>query len=125
MPANFTACEVAALAAVSVRVVDKAIEEKALSGIRRPGVRGRRMLPLYAIPYAAIVARLPVTLLLTAKRNLARTLGELPVGRMTAERLEIAPAVTVDVPALVGRDLAERAERYGQSRDDHIDVNPE
>jgi uncharacterized protein (DUF433 family) len=124
MPANFTAREVAALADVTVRAVDKAIEEKVLAGIRKSGVRGRRMLPLYAVPYAAIVARLPVTLSLTAKRNLARTLGQLPTGRMTTEPLEIAPAVTVDVPALVGRDLAERAERYGRSRDDHIEVNP-
>ena len=125
MPASFTAREVAALANVTVRAVDKAIEEKVLSGIRRSGAHGRRMLPLYAVPYAAIVARLPITLSIAAKRNLARTLGERPAGRMTTEPLEIAPAVTVDVPTLVGRDLAERAQRYGQSRDDHIEVNPE
>jgi uncharacterized protein (DUF433 family) len=125
MPTSFTAREVAALANVTVRAVDKAIEEKVLLSIRRPGARGRRMLPLHAVPYAAIVARLPITLSLAAKRNLARTLGERPPQRMTTEPLEIAPAVTVDVPALVGRDLAERAERYGQSRDDHIEVNPD
>jgi uncharacterized protein (DUF433 family) len=44
---------------------------------------------------------------------------------MTAEPLEIAPAVTVDVPALVGRDLAERAARYGQAREDYIEINPD
>lgn len=125
MPANFTAREVAALADVTVRAVDKALEEKVLVGIRKPGARGRRMLPLYAVPYAAIVARLPVSLSLTAKRSLARALGQLPTGRMTTEPLEIAPAVMVDVPALVGRDLAERAERYGRSRDDDIEMNPE
>jgi uncharacterized protein (DUF433 family) len=125
VPANFTAREVAALADVTVRAVDKAIEEKVLVGIRKSGARGRRMLPLYAVPYAAIVARLPVSLSLTAKRHLAQTLGQLPTGRMTTEPLEIAPAVTVDVPTLVGRDLAERAERYGRSRDDDIEVNPE
>jgi uncharacterized protein (DUF433 family) len=102
-----------------------AIEEKVLSGIRWPGVRGRRMLPLSAVPYAAIVARFPITLSLAAKRNLARTLGERQAGRMTTKSLKIAPAVTVDVPALVGRDLTEPAKRYGQSRDDHIEVNPD
>jgi uncharacterized protein (DUF433 family) len=125
MSASFTAREVAALADVPVRAVDKAIEEKVLLGIRRPGAGGRRMLPLHAVPYAAIVARLPITLSLATKRNLARTLGGLPAGRMTTEPMEIAPAVTVDIPALVGRDLAERAARYGQSRDDHIELNPD
>lgn len=125
MSTSFTAREVAALANVPVRAVDKAIEEKVLLGIRRPGAGGRRMLPLHAVPYAAIVARLPITLSLATKRNLARTLGGLPAGRMTTEPMEIAPAVTVDIPALVGRDLAERAARYGQSRDDHIELNPD
>jgi uncharacterized protein (DUF433 family) len=121
----FSAREVAELANVPVRAVDKAIEEKVLTAIR-PGVRGRRrMLPLHAVAYAAIVARLPVTLSLAAKRNLARTLGKRRPERMTAEPLEIAPAVTVDVPALVGRDLAEHAARYSQAREDYIEVNPD
>ncbi len=123
MPASFTAREVAALANVPVRAVDKALEEKILLGIRT--ANGRRTLPLHAIAYAAIVARLPVTLSLAAKRNLAQTLGELPAGRMTTQALQIAPAVTVDVPALVGHDLGERAARYGQSRDEHIELNPD
>jgi uncharacterized protein (DUF433 family) len=122
---RFSAREVAELANVPVRAVDKAIEEKVLAGIRS-GVRGRRrMLPLHAVPYAAIIARLPVTLSLAAKRNLARALGKRPPERMTAEPLEIAPAVTVDVPALVGRDLAERAARYSQAREDYIEINPD
>jgi uncharacterized protein (DUF433 family) len=125
MPANFSAREVAALANVPIRAVDKAIEEKVLVGIPVSGTNGRRMLPLYAVPYAAIVARLPITLSLAIKRNLVRTLGERPASRMTTQMLEVAPAVTIDVPTLVGRDLAERAERYGQSRDNQIEVNPE
>ena len=125
MPSEFSAREVAELANVPVRAVDKAIEEKVIAGIR-PGVRGRRrMLPLHAVPYAAIVARLPVTLSLAAKRDLARTLGRRPADRMTADPLEIAPAVTVDVPALVGPDLAERAERYGKAREDFVEINPD
>ena len=84
------------------------------------------MLPLYAVPYAAIVTRLPITLSFATKGNLARTLGE-QTARWADDNgpLETAPTVTVDVPAPVGRDLAERAERYGQSRDDHIEVNPD
>ena len=113
----------AELANVPVRAVDKAIEEKVLAGIRAGG--RRRVLPLHAVPYAAIVAALPVTLSLAAKRDLVRTLGERNPERMTADPLEIAPAVTVDVPALVGSDLAERAARYGQAREDHIMVDPD
>lgn len=121
----FSAREVAELAAVPVRAVDKAIEEKVLAGIRS-GARGqRRMLPLHAVPYAAIVARLRVTLSLDAKRDLVRALGARAPERMTAEPLEIAPAVTLDVPALVGRDLAERAARYGRAREDHIVIDPD
>jgi hypothetical protein len=107
----FSAREVAELAAVPVRAVDKAIEEKVLAGVRSGAHGRRRMLPLHAVPYAAIVARLRVTLSLDAKRDLVRALGERAPERMTAEPLEIAPAVTLDVPALVGRDLAERAAR--------------
>ena len=113
------------MANVPLRAVDKAIEEKVLAGIRAGAHGRRRMLPLHAVPYAAIVARLPVTLSLSAKRDLARALGKRPAAQMTAEPLEIAPAVTVDVPALVGPDLAERAERYGKARADFIEINPD
>jgi uncharacterized protein (DUF433 family) len=124
MPDEFSAREVAELAKVSVRAVDKAIEEKVLAGVRR--VRGRRrMLPLHAVPYAAIVARLPLTLSLAIKRDLARALSKRSAARMTAEPLKISPAVTVDVPALVGRDLATRAARYGRAREHHIELDPE
>ncbi|CAN5854986.1 hypothetical protein BH11PSE3_BH11PSE3_32450 [soil metagenome] len=109
---EFSAREVAELANVPVRAVDKAIEEKVLVGIRHSGTRGRRrMLPLHAVPYAAIVARLPLTLSLATKRDLVRMLGKRSIARMTTDPLRIAPAVTVDVPALVGRDLAARAAR--------------
>jgi uncharacterized protein (DUF433 family) len=124
MPNEFSAREVAELANVPLRAVDKAIEEKVLAGIRS-GARGRRrMLPLHAVPYAAIVARLPVTLSLAAKHDLARALGQRSAGRMTADPLEIAPAVTIDLSALVGCDLTERAARYGQAREDLIEINP-
>ncbi|MGO4405154.1 DUF433 domain-containing protein [Bosea sp. RAF48] len=125
MPNEFSAREVAELANVPIRAVDKAIEENVLAGIRA-GARGRRrMLPLHAVPYAAIVARLPLTLSLETKRYLARALGNRSSARMTTEPLEIAPAVTVDVSALVGSDLAERAERYGKAREDFVEINPD
>ena len=120
MTGQFSSREVAALADVSVRSVDKAIEERVLAGIRAKARGRRRMLPLHAVPYAAIVTRLPVTLSLATKRDLVRRLSERPVASMTSEPLEIAPAVVVDIPALVGSDLAERAERYSKAREDHI-----
>ena len=124
MTDNFTTREVAELANVPVRAVDKAIEEKVLTGIRGGGARGKRqMLPLHAVPYAAIVSKLSVTLSREAKRNLAKTLGGRPASRMTSEPLDLEPSLTVDVPTLVGGDLAERAARYGRAREDHIEEN--
>jgi uncharacterized protein (DUF433 family) len=125
MPTEFSAREVAELANVPVRAVDKAIEEKVLTGIRTVARGRRRMLPLHAVPYTAIIARLPVTLSLSAKRDLARTLCKRSSARMTIEPLEIAPAVMVDVSALVGPDMADRAARYGKARDSHIEINPD
>ena len=125
MTGQFSSREVAALADVSVRSVDKAIEERVLAGIRAKARGRRRMLPLHAVPYAAIVTRLPVTLSLATKRDLVRRLSERPVASMTSEPLEIAPAVVVDIPALVGSDLAARAECYSKAREDHIVTDPE
>ncbi len=123
---EFTTREVAELANVAVRAVDKAIEEKVLVGISSSGARGRRrVLPLHAVAYAAIVDRLTVTLSLTAKRTLAQALSKRTTAGMTSKPLEIAPAVIVDVRALVGRDLAERAERYGRARATFIEVDPD
>ncbi|MBW4656649.1 MAG: DUF433 domain-containing protein [Kaiparowitsia implicata GSE-PSE-MK54-09C] len=125
MPNEFSAREVAELANVPVRAVDKAIEEKVLAGIRADVRSRRRMLPLHAVPYAAIVARLPLTLSLEIKRDLARALGKRSAARMTTEPMEIAPAVTIDLSTLVGPDLAERAERYGKAREDFVEINPD
>lgn len=84
-PTEFSAREVAVLADVPVRAVDKAIEGKARAGIRAGRLGRRRMLPLHAVRYAAIVVRLPVTLSLTTKRDLARKLGKRSAARMTDE----------------------------------------
>lgn len=125
MTHGFSAREVAELANVSVRAVDKAVEEKVLAAMNGDRLDRRRSLPLHAIPYTAIVARLPLTLSLATKRQIAKALGKRSAAQMTADPLQLAPAVTLDVAALVGRDLAERAERYGRAREDLIEVNPE
>jgi uncharacterized protein (DUF433 family) len=121
---GFSAREVAALADVPIRMVDKAIEEKVLAVIREGTPGRRRMLPLHAVSYVAIVGRLKLTLTIAAKHSLVRTLMGRPPDRMTSYPLEIVPAVSVNVPALVGSDLAERAARYGRAREDHIVVDP-
>jgi uncharacterized protein (DUF433 family) len=68
---------------------------------------------------------LPLTLSLATKRQIARALGKRAAAQMTTDPLEIAPAVTLDIAALVGGDLAQRAERYGQAREDLIECNSE
>jgi uncharacterized protein (DUF433 family) len=125
MTDGFSAREVAELANVSVRAVDKAVEEKVLAAMAGDLGSRRRSLPLHAIAYTAIVARLPLTLSLTAKRQIAKTLGKRSTAQMTSDPLQLAPAVTLDVAALVGKDLAERAERYSRAREDLIEANSE
>ena len=122
---GFSAREVAELANVSVRSVDKAVEEKVLTIMAGSRAGRRRELPLYAIPYTAIIARLPLTLSLVTKKQIVKDLGSRSAARMTTDPLQIAPAVTVDVAALVGKDLAARAERYGRAREDLIEINPD
>jgi len=62
---------------------------------------------------------------LSVKRDLVRTLGKRTPARMTADPLEIAPSVTVDLPTLVGADLGEKAARYQEAREDLIAIDPE
>lgn len=124
---EFTTREAAVLADVPIRVIDKAVEENVLTGIRSITYRGkrRRMLPLHAVPYAAIVKRLTLSLSLAEKRKLARELAGRPTAKMTSDPLEIAPAVSVDVARLIGADMAERASDYAASRDAIIEENPD
>lgn len=124
MTAAFSAREVAEFANVPVRTVDKAVEEEIL--VR--GARSRRrpgLLPLHAIPYAALVKRLPVVLERAEKLRLARNLAAKSSRKMTREPVEIAPALIVDVSRLVDSGLAERAERYAETRDRTIVRDPE
>lgn len=122
-----TTREVAELADVPVRVVDKAVEEGIVAGVRhvvRAGKK-RRMFPLHFVPYAAVVKRLPVRLSLTQKKALARALAKRAPEGMTEDSIEVAPAVSIDLPRLVGSDLAQKAYRYAQGREEHIETNPD
>lgn len=124
MSAAFTTREVAEFAKVPIRAVDKAVEEQILiRDARSPGRSG--LLPLHAIPYAALVKRLPIALERGAKRRLAHILAAKSSHAMTREPVEIAPALIVDVSRLVDSGLAERAEHYAATRDRTIERNPE
>ena len=126
MVACFTTYEVAELANASVRLVNKAIEEKILSRIPSGSINAQtKMLPLHAIPYVAIMAKLALTLSRETKSTLAKNLSNLPVNRMTSQPLNIEPSVTIDVPTLIGSNLAERAENYARAKQTYIDVNPD
>jgi len=124
MGAVFSSREVAEFAKVSVRTVDKAVEEQIL--VRGPRSRKRAgLLPLHAIPYAALVKRLPVILERAEKLRLARSLARKSPRKMTSEPVEIAPALIVDVSRLMDASLAERAARYAKTRDRTIVEDPE
>jgi uncharacterized protein (DUF433 family) len=125
MTHGFSAREVAELADVSVRAVDKAVEERVLSAMASGKHGRRRDLPLHAIPYTALIARLPITLSLSSKKQIAKALGKRSTESMTTDPLQIGTAVTVDVATLVGKDMAQRAERYGKAREDLIEINSE
>lgn len=114
--------EVAELSGAPKRVVEKAIEERLLAARKRvahPGGRARRMLPPYAVAYAALIDRLDLTLSVVQKRRLVKALAAVPPGKMRAARLELAPAVELDVGRLLG-DVMERAELYRAERDANI-----
>lgn len=121
-----TTREVAELAEVPVRAIDKAIEEKVLTGVRQIRRHGklRRLLPMHAVSYAAITGRLSVKLSLGEKRKLARELAARAPSQMT-KPLEIARGLSIDTVRLIGSDPAERAARYVRARAEHIEEDPE
>lgn len=123
MAAEFSAREVARLANVPVRSVNKAVEDKIVVRIKRKG-SSRFALPLHAVPYLAVVDRLGIPLTLEKKRTLIKTFKDRLIAEMTTEPVEIAPSVTVDVAGLVGTDLGERAEAYAKAKERLIERNP-
>lgn len=121
--ATLTTREVAELAGTPKRVVDKAIQEQVLT-VRRPPARagGRRspsLLPPYAVAYAAVMAKLDLKLTKAHKKRLLSKLARLQPAEITTARLELAPAVEVDVGRLIG-DVMARTEHYRQARDKFI-----
>lgn len=118
--------EVAELSGAPKRVVEKAIEERVLRArfqASRPGTRTvRRMLPTHAVAYAAVVNRLDLRLTTAHKKRLAQWLAHLPPGDIRTARVELSPAVELDVGRLVG-DAMDRAERYRAARDSAIVID--
>ena len=109
--------EVAELSGTRKRLVEKAIEERVLTVRSLPGhAAGRRVLPAHSVAYAVLINRLELRLSPTHKKRLARQLARLPVHDVHKARLELAPAVEVDVGRLVG-DVMDRVAEYGAARD--------
>jgi uncharacterized protein (DUF433 family) len=116
--------EVSELSGTPRHLVEKAIEEHVLL-VRTPtrrGGNGRRMLPMHAVVYAALVSKLDLKLTTAHKKRLLGKLAHLKSADMRKARVELSPAVEIDVGRLVG-DVLERAERYRMARDTSIQVD--
>jgi uncharacterized protein (DUF433 family) len=124
--ATLTPREVAELSGAPKRVIEKAIEEHVLAVRVRPAAgvarHARRMLPTHAVAYVAIITKLGLRLTTTVKKRLAHRLALLPVADIRAARIELSPAVELDVGRLVG-DAMDRAERYRAARDRAIVID--
>jgi uncharacterized protein (DUF433 family) len=118
--ATLTPREVAELSGAPKRVIEKAIEERVLR-VRSRAIRGtmrhaRRMLPTHAVAYAAIIMKLDLKLTAAYKKRLLVRLGRLRPTDVRKARVELAPAVEIDIGRLVG-DLMDHAEKYRAARD--------
>lgn len=118
--ALLTPNEVAALAATSRTVVEKALEQKVFSA-RRGEAGDRRLLPLHAVAVAAASKSLGRRLTVSDKKLVARKLAALSPAALKTAEIEVAPAVVLHVGWLA-RDAVERAERYAADRDAFIEV---
>lgn len=118
--ATLTPREVAELSGAPKRLIEKAIEEHILTVRRRTRrsleKRSLRVLPAHAVVYAALVAKLDLKLTTAHKRRLIAKLARLKPSEVRTARVELAPAVEIDVGRLVG-DAMERAEKYRSDRD--------
>ena len=107
MPAELSVREVAGLAGVPVKTVEKAVEEKIVAPLKRK--RGKALaLPFHMVPYAAVVGRLDIPLSADKKRRLIKVLKGRRLADVASEPVEIAPALMVDVGKLIGKDLGSR-----------------
>jgi uncharacterized protein (DUF433 family) len=112
--------EVAEISGAAKRLIEKAIEERVLPvrfrAARHASGHARRMLPAYAVAYAAILTKLDLRLTTAHKKRLLSALARLKPAAIGKARVELAPAVEIDVGRLVG-DAMTRAERYCSARD--------
>ena len=91
--ALLTPNEVAALADTSKTIVEKALEQKALSSPH--GVRAnRRLLPLHAVALAVAVKSLGRRLTVNDKKRIARELARLSPAALKTAKIEVAPSVS-------------------------------
>jgi uncharacterized protein (DUF433 family) len=118
--ATLTPREVAELSGAPRHVIEKAIEERVLAVRQRRSPSAarqtRRALPAHAVAYAAVVANLDLRLSAQQKKRLATRLSHIDPADIRTARIELAPAVELDVGRLVG-DAMERTERYRAARD--------
>ncbi|HTT84317.1 MAG TPA: DUF433 domain-containing protein [Rhizomicrobium sp.] len=120
--ATLTPREVSELSDTPKHVVEKAIEEGVLR-VRNPArAKGRRMLPPHAVVYASLVCKIDLKLTPAHKKRLYERLTRLSPHDMRKARVELAPAIEIDVGRLVGNVL-ERAERYREVRDASIRID--
>jgi len=118
--ALLTLNEVAALAATSKTVIEKALEQKVFT-VRRGTAGDRRLLPLHAVAVAAAAKSLGRRLTVNDKKLVARKLATLSPAALKTAEIEVAPAVVLHVGSLA-RDAVERAERYAADRDAFIEI---
>jgi hypothetical protein len=78
----------------------------------------------WRIAYAALLMKLDLNLSTTHKKRLLGKLARLTPEEIQTARVELAPAVEVDVGRLVG-DAMDRAERYRMNRDAWIVIDEE
>ena len=130
MPATaiLTPREVAVLSGAPKRVIEKAIEERILRvrfrTARGPARNARRMLPAHAVAYAALITKLDLKLTTAHKKRLLSKLAHIRPGEIRRARVELAPAVEINVGRLIG-DVMDRTERYVVTRDAWIVIDEE
>ena len=105
--ALLTPNEVAALADTSKTVVEKALEQKALTS-PHGGRANRRLLPLHAVALAVAVKSLGRRLTVNDKRRVARELARLSPAALKTAEIEVAPSVFVHVGSMTREAGRER-----------------
>lgn len=121
-PAALTPREVSELSGTPRHVIEKAIEEGVLRVRSAARGKARRMLRPDAVVYASLVSRIDIKLTSRHKKRLYKEITRLRPRDIRKARIEVAPAVEIDIGRLVGNVLA-RAERYLEIRDASITID--